>query len=1060
MSTPNQVAQCANTTDSKSPAGVCPLKNKKIAIIPVRYALDEPFSPPQKQPHPVPAGAGFVVPLKLKESGYALRQLRDGWLYVYDEKAKTFDEYEIKGATFISQSKGSKGHLLYPASHTLSLIYSPQRWTGRIKKEMGKNSSLRSVWMRQVKLGSFASTMKAPHCGLPDVLDKVADLGMSNKGFVLSSTPLAKPAEEDKQGIKLLAHKPAGSPAANKAGIPDPKSALVVALEDPLADLADLSMKVNQLLAKYEALLGKDDASIKVNSHKLMMAEVTRNLAKVRLEEKELPASVRGNVAKTQAFEEALDDYLGDRYLADMENMTAEPGMAMFSSPMEKRADAKLKILREQYGFNPSHKQVAQWKERAAFQDEVNWSGLNAFIKQYQVPLNELELALTRAHEDLFNGVTRLKADPLPFGLDNRTPKGQAYLQTLFAEAGQALSLSCRTEARKKALEKLLGEKNSDNLLALAPYGFDIALYKGLSEQTVANAWLSTSSGDMTALFGRTADLETLLGDERLKQKSWFQAVEAVIEAMKVVGKSMAKGAHAQIMAAILPHAWKNSLAGNLRLVLLESLLGEQPLQVNRDYRMLHSRFQQKVWIIVKEMSAISSPPPGRSTTVKAINGQLKTLQQQLDTLIASEMPLLVKLKGDLYQQQARQYVGDYLASVRSGVNQRITAMNERIPNLATFGGLVALLNLWNLTVVIAGTAQNAQSIGRERANMQLGSAFAWTGNAIAALYQGAAWEKLKPLTTGGGKRALTAISIKAAIKEGEHAVWVKAFSLRMLAFAGLGAAAAGLEAWDASLASKDPLISEMERTLLVSKAYVLWGQTGIFGVQVLLTLVSRGVGGFAIGTVFAPWMVVGLFVLGIAYLVLTMLLNIFKRSDLEKWLLQSTWGKQPANWSTEDELARFESLVNKPGASLTVVRSPAQGWMDSGRPQWQLQLSLPTHLRGQTIGLKVIGQPIARAGQMVPVRSKEDLTRYQAAMQPRTLGTQRGRWDDMVYSLPLGIDTNSAIKLELGYLGGMIQRQFVFKGSSSSGGPVTLNSSNGDLGTMPALVVGKQGNK
>ncbi|MGY3904228.1 T6SS effector BTH_I2691 family protein [Aeromonas lusitana] len=1056
MSSPNQAAQCASTTNGKSPAGVCPLKNKKIAIIPVRYALDEPFSPPQKQSHPVPAGAGFVVPLKLKESGYALRQLRDGWLYVYDEKAKTFDEYEIKGATFISQSKGSKGHLLYPASHTLSLIYSPQRWTGRIKKEMGKNSSLRSGWMRQVKLGSFASTMKAPHCGLPDVLDKVADLGMPNKGFVLSSTPLAKPVEEDKQGIKLLAHKPAGSPAANKAGIPDPKSALVVALEDPLADLADLSMKVNQLLAKHEALLGKDDATIKANSHKLMMAEVTRNLAKVRLDEKELPASVRGNVAKTQAFEEALDDYLGDRYLADMENMTAEPGMAMFSSPMEKRADAKLKILREQYGFNPSHKLVSQWKERAAFQDEVKWSGLNTFIKQYQVPLNELELALTRAHEDLFNGVTRLKADPLPFGLDNRTDKGQAYLQVLFAEAGQALSLSCRTEARKKALEKLLGEKSSDNLLALAPYGFDIALYKGLSEQTVGNTWLSTSSGDMTAFFSRIGELEALLGDERLKQKSWFQAVEAVIEAMKVVGKSMAKGAHAQIMAAILPHSWKNSLAGNLRLVLLESLLGDQPLQVNRDYRMLHSRFQQKVWIIVKEMLAISSPPPGRSTTVKAINGQLKTLQQQLDTLIASEMPMLVKLKGDLYQQQARQYISDYLASVRSGVSQRITAMNERVPNLATFGGLVALLNLWNLTVVIGGTAQNAQSIGKERANMQLGSAFAWTGNAIAALYQGAVWEKIK--ISSAGDKALTSLSIKAA-KDGEHGVLVRAFSLRMLAFAGLGMAAAGAEMWDTLQATHDPLISGMEKTLSQMKMGVLGGQFFIFFAQIVQLGINGLLGYSSIGAICATWMGVGFFVLGAAYLVLTVLLNIFKRSDLEKWLLQSTWGKQPANWSAEDELARFEMLVNKPGASLTVVRTAPQGWRDTGRAQWQLQLSLPAHLRGKTIGLNVIGQPLAKAGQMVPAQPPEALATYLAAMKPKVIETQRGRWDELVYTLPLGVDTNSAIKLELGYLGGMIQREFIFKGSSSSSGPVTLNGSSGDLGTMPALVVGKLGN-
>ncbi|PTT50864.1 toxin VasX [Aeromonas sp. HMWF014] len=1059
MNTPNQAAQCASPNNSKSPAGVCPLKNKNIAIVPVRYALDEPFAPLQRQPHPLPAGAGFVAPLKFKESGYALRQLRDGWLYVYDEKAKVLDEYEVKEATFISQSKGSKGHLLYPATHTLSLIYSPQRWTGRIKKEMEKSSGLRSAWMRQAKLGSFASTMKAPHCGLPDSLDKVADLGLPNQGFVLSCTPLAKPAEEDKQGIKLLAHKPAGSPAAYKAGMPDPQSAMVVALEDPLADLADLSMTVNQLLAKREALMGKDEKLRKANTHKLMMAEVTRNLARVRLDEKDLPASVRGNVARTQAFEEALDDYLGDRYLADTENMTAEPGVVSFDSPMEKQADAKLKILREQYGFNPSHKQVSQWKERAAFQDEVNWTGLNAFIKQYQAPLNELALALARAHEDLLNGLTRLKANPLPLGLDNCTAEGQAYLQTLFAEAGQALSLSCSAEDNKKALEKLLAEKVSDNLLALAPYGFDAALHKGLSEQTVDNAWLSTSSGDMAALFGRTADLEALLGDEKLKQKPWFQTVEAVIDAMKEAGKSLAKGAHAQIMAAILPHAWKNSLAGNLRLVLLESLLGDQPLQVNSGYRMLFKSFQQRGWLIVKEMSAISSPPPGSNTTVQAITGQLQSLQQKLDVLIAREMPMLVKLKGDLYQQQARQYIGDYLASVRSGVNQRITAMNERVPNLATFGGLVALLNLWNLSVVIAGTAQNAQSVGRVRANIQLGSAFAWTGNAIAALYQGAAWGQLKPLVLEDG-RLLRSLPIKEVIKDVDHGALVKTFSLRMLAFSGLGMAAAGAELWDTLQASKDPLISDIEKTLLQMKVGVLGGQIVIFFAQFAQLGINGLLGYSSIGAICATWMGIGFFVLGAAYLVVIVLLNIFKTSDLENWLRQSTWGKQPAGWSAEEELARFELLVNKPGASLSVVRTPPQGWMDTGRPQWQLQLSLPAHLRGQTIGLKVISQPIAKAGQMIPARSKEELDRYHVSMQPKVIETLRGRWDELVYTLPLGVDTNSAIKLELGYLGGMIQREFIFKGSSSSSGPITLETSSGGLGAMPALMVGKQGNK
>jgi hypothetical protein len=72
--------------------------------------------------------------------------------------------------------------------------------------------------------------------------------------------------------------------------------------------------------------------------------------------------------------------------------------------------------------------------------------------------------------------------------------------------------------------------------------------------------------------------------------------------------------------------------------------------------------------------------------------------------------------------------------------------------------------------------------------------------------------------------------------------------------------------------------------------------------------------------------------------------------------------------------------------------------------------------LRGQTIGLKVIGQALARAGQMVPARSKEDLVRYQAAMQPWVIETLRGRWDELIYTLPLGVDTNTSIKLELGY--------------------------------------------
>ena len=65
-----------------------------------------------------------------------------------------------------------------------------------------------------------------------------------------------------------------------------------------------------------------------------------------------------------------------------------------------------------------------------------------------------------------------------------------------------------------------------------------------------------------------------------------------------------------------------------------------------------------------------------------------------------------------------------------------------------------------------------------------------------------------------------------------------------------------------------------------------------------------------------------------------------------------------------------------------------------------------------------------------------------------------------MVYSLSLEVDTSLAIELALGYLGGMIQREFIFKGCCSSSGPITLNGYNGELDTMSALVVVNRENK
>ena len=75
--------------------------------------------------------------------------------------------------------------------------------------------------------------------------------------------------------------------------------------------------------------------------------------------------------------------------------------------------------------------------------------------------------------------------------------------------------------------------------------------------------------------------------------------------------------------------------------------------------------------------------------------------------------------------------------------------------------------------------------------------------------------------------------------------------------------------------------------------------------------------------------------------------------------------------------------------------------------------------------------------------------------MQPRQIATQGGRWDGLVYTQPLGVPTDMVIKLELGYLGGLVQRDVIFQGSGDSDGTIELQSSSGGPGSMPALLVG-----
>ncbi|MCF9378023.1 hypothetical protein J8A19_24715, partial [Vibrio parahaemolyticus] len=273
MSNPNQAAKTGQTNDAQNPASACPFKQPLIGIIPVRYAFDV-YDDQGQALHPLPkADRQWKGQFSIKQRSYTLRQLRDGWLYVYDETAKTLHEYEVVGCKLTkidwsddeankpTHERGSKGEskscLLYPAQHTLSIGYAHQRWTWRVCEHMRSNTSSRHAVMRKVSLKQFESNGTHPHAHFAQYLeDYVADIGTPAEQDIFKDTCTPSlPVEKSEEAVKgtefkFVADKAVVSSSDYLQDLPEQNCGLFVALNDPLADVSDLFVTFTTQVAK------------------------------------------------------------------------------------------------------------------------------------------------------------------------------------------------------------------------------------------------------------------------------------------------------------------------------------------------------------------------------------------------------------------------------------------------------------------------------------------------------------------------------------------------------------------------------------------------------------------------------------------------------------------------------------------------------------------------------------------------------------------------------------------------------------------------------------------
>ncbi|MEF1286116.1 hypothetical protein QTN94_20000, partial [Vibrio sp. M250220] len=280
---------------------------------------------------------------------------------------------------------------------------------------------------------------------------------------------------------------------------------------------------------------------------------------------------------------------------------------------------------------------------------------------------------------------------------------------------------------------------------------------------------------------------------------------------------------------------------------------------------------------------------------------------------------------------------------------------------LGKMGGVVAILNLWNVSVVLQDIRHKAAqhpntSLWTNPAIREATYATGYAVSAVAAVWRDAKWDVLAK------DSELLKKSLNIAIKEegASRAAMLKTFTKTTAAVSLFGLIATGLETWESGEKAWDSSNSPMERLGYGVKWGATLAQAFVFGVQFVANILSRGsLIKVSIGSIIASWMLTTLMVTGIVYLIAVIIINVFKRSELEKWLLHSTWGKQSKQWKPVEELTFLEQIIHKPQVQLNSVpnRKPSQ-WMDTGTNQWQLELTLPAFTIGQRIGLQITRKP------------------------------------------------------------------------------------------------------
>jgi hypothetical protein len=463
-----------------------------------------------------------------------------------------------------------------------------------------------------------------------------------------------------------------------------------------------------------------------------------------------------------------------------------------------------------------------------------------------------------------------------------------------------------------------------------------------------------------------------------------------------------------------------------LRNLLMGHVLLDHPekLQINEDFAKRHAAWKaelnkgRELYRTAQSRWLYQAKQYDRRATAQL----MQDIQRELQLHRLNE-PLLFDYRGRRYGEVMQAKIANFFAAhgqlTKAWTNQAKAWSAEHGLNAGAITWGIAAINLLNTLVTYETVSRDGELSKKDWA--KVGSAAAYTGNALMAVFVETAWRGMKDLGDYDELGKYIGITERSAADwrrrgRAEFGKLIKGVGPRLVGLGGFAVVAASLELWD--IADDMQSANGLGKNMLETKFWAVFGMSVAGAMQVIVgTLALVGQGKY-VAYVMNPWFLGATVITGLIYLFATFAINHLKRDVVGDWFHKCSWSRYPTERfkSQHEENLTFQEIQLSP--ALFVKPTMGMKLVDVGELGYQmrevptgawLQLRTPAALRGEAIHVNLMST--YRPSSLMPVKAlggslKEAFIRNGASEWVR----QWGQAPDEKFQMHYGVQLCNAL--------------------------------------------------